>query len=83
VHPGDIAGAASVTFPYLGAQGYVNINDVFPIATNWLQSVAPATDPTSTLARADIIGQGIININDVFPIATNWLQSWTSSPPAP
>jgi hypothetical protein len=81
-HPGDIAGAA-VTFPYFGAQGIVNINDVFPIALYWLQTVPPGTDPTSTLARADIIAQGIVNINDVFPIATHWLKTWnqTNAPP--
>jgi hypothetical protein len=81
VHPGDIAGAALVTFPYLGADGVVNINDVFPIATNWLQTVSPGTNPMSTLARADIIGQGVVNINDVFPIAENWLATWTNTPP--
>jgi outer membrane protein assembly factor BamB len=81
VHPGDIAGAASVTFPYLGADGVVNINDMFPIATNWLKSVPAGTNPTSTLARADILGQGIVNINDVTPIAYNWLATWTNTPP--
>jgi hypothetical protein len=80
VHPGDITGAA-VTFPYLGADGAVNLIDVTPIALNWLKSVPAGTDPTSLLARADINGDGVVNINDLTAIALNWLQTWVSTPP--
>jgi hypothetical protein len=47
--------------------GVVNIKDVFPVATYWLQTVPPAP------AWVDISGTGVININDVFPIAQTWL----------
>jgi outer membrane protein assembly factor BamB len=80
VHPGDIAGAA-VTFPYLGADDRVNMLDVVLIVQWWGYSVAKGTDPTSTLAIADIINQGYVNINDVFPIMHNWMQTWANIPP--
>jgi outer membrane protein assembly factor BamB len=81
VHPGDIAGATLITFPYIGADGDVNLKDVIPISLNWQKTVPSGTDPTSLLARADITGQGIVNINDVTPIALSWLRTWTNTPP--
>ena len=81
VHPGDISGAASVTFPYLGAEGVCNIKDTTPISLNWQTVVPPSTDPTSTLGRADINGDGIVNIKDVTPISLNWQKGWTNTPP--
>jgi hypothetical protein len=81
VHPGDINGAKSVTFTYLGAEGVVNLNDVTPIALNWQKKVPASTDPTSVLARADINGDGIVNLKDVTYIALYWLKTWTNTPP--
>jgi hypothetical protein len=81
VHPGDIAGAASVTFPYFGADGKCNLLDVTPIALNWLRTIPAGTDPTSTLARADINGDGVVNLLDVTYISLNWLKAWTNTPP--
>jgi hypothetical protein len=81
VHPGDIAGARLITFPYLGADGAVNLNDVTAIALNWLKSVPAGTDPTSMLARADINGDGVVNLKDVTFVALYWLKNWTNTPP--
>jgi hypothetical protein len=83
VHPGDIAGATPITFPYLGADNVCNLLDVTPISLNWLAKVPPGTDPTSTLARADINGDGVVNLLDVTIISLNWLAKWTIAPPAP
>jgi hypothetical protein len=79
VHLGDISGAATVTFPYLGADGDCNLLDVVPIAKYWQKKVPLGTDPTSMLARADINGDGVVNLNDVTPIALSWLKTWSTS----
>jgi hypothetical protein len=81
VHPGDIAGAASVTFPYLGADGAVTGKDLHILAMYWLHSVPSGTDPTSDFARADINGDGIVNGLDLHVLALSWLKSWTNTPP--
>jgi outer membrane protein assembly factor BamB len=81
VHPGDITGAASITFPYLGADGDVNLKDLTLIALNWLKTVPAGTDPTSALARADINGDGSVNLRDVTLLALSWLRNWTNTPP--
>jgi hypothetical protein len=81
VHPGDIAGAASVTFPYLGADGTVNAQDFHILARAWLKTVPPGTDPTSNLARADIGGYGIVGAKDFHILAANWLYAWSNTPP--
>jgi hypothetical protein len=81
VHPADIAGATSIAFPYPGADGVVNLKDITLIALNWLQKVPAGTNPTSSLARADIIDQGVVNLKDVTPIALYWLAKWTNTPP--
>jgi hypothetical protein len=80
VHPGDIVGATSVAFPYVGADGIVSILDVGPIAANWLRT-STGVDPLSDLGRADINGDGVVNILDVGPSAVDWLQTWTNTPP--
>jgi hypothetical protein len=80
VHTGDIAGAA-VTFPYLGADGHVTLSDLVLIALNWQKTIPAGTDPTSSLARADINGDGIVNMNDVTAIAQHWMQTWINTPP--
>jgi hypothetical protein len=80
VHAGDIAGAA-VTFPYFGADGKCNLLGVTPIALNWLRTIPAGTDPTSTLARADINGDGVVNLLDVTYISLNWLKAWINTPP--
>ena len=86
VHLGDIAGAASVTFPYLGADGVVNVLDINPIAFNWKppkNTVAwtGLIDPTDAQHRADINRDGIVNVLDINPIAFKWLKTWTNTPP--
>lgn len=80
VHPGDITGA-SVTFPYLGAEGVCDISDAALVGSNWHKTVAPGTDPTSTRARADINWDGIIDISDAAVIGVNWHKTWTNTPP--
>jgi len=80
VHPGDIGGA-SVTFPYLGADGVVNARDLSTLSGNWLQSISSGTNPTSSLARSDINHDGIVNAKDLSILAGHWLQSWTNTPP--
>jgi hypothetical protein len=84
VHSGDIAGAASITFPYLGSDQKVGILDVNPIAFNWGLTVSwtGTIDPTDTLHRADIDGSGRIGITDVNLIAFNWGKTWTNTPPS-
>jgi hypothetical protein len=82
VHPGDIAGVASITFPYLGADGSVNLKDLTLIALSYLKSVPAGTDPTSTLARADINGDGAVNLRDLTYIALEYLKSYSFTPPA-
>jgi hypothetical protein len=81
VHPGDITGAASVTFPYLGAVGSVTGLDLHLLATYWLQTIPSGTNPTSTLARADILGIGSVTGKDFHLLALDWLQTWTNTPP--
>jgi len=81
VHPGDIAGASSITVPYIGSDCVVNIKDVTPISLNWQKSVPPGTDPTSALARADINGDSMVNIKDVTPVSLNWQKTWTKTSP--
>jgi len=80
VHSGDIAGA-SVTFPYLGADGSVTGLDLHLLATCWLQTVPSGTNPTSVLARADIGGAGSVTGKDLHMLAIGWLKSWTNTPP--
>jgi hypothetical protein len=83
VHPGDIAGpgAAPITFPYLGADGAVNLRDLTLIALNYLKTVPAGTDPTSALARADINGDGSVNLKDLTWVALAWLRAWRNTPP--
>jgi hypothetical protein len=82
VHPADIAGAASVDFPYLGADNVVNAKDYSPIAANWLATPTSwDTAPLTVLARADLNGDNVINAKDYSPIAANWLATWTNTPP--
>jgi hypothetical protein len=81
VHPGDIAGASSVVFPYLGSDGSANGLDLSVLATSWLQPVPAGIDPTSGLARADINGDGVVNGLDLAILAGCWLQTWTNTPP--
>jgi len=76
---GDISGAAKPTAPYYGADGVVNSKDVGPIAANWLATVPPGTNPTTTLARADINGDGVVNSKDVSVLAAHWLQTWNTA----
>jgi outer membrane protein assembly factor BamB len=61
--PGDVNG-----------DGVVNILDVGPISTHWLQRAPQFIAPPS-LANADVNGDGVINILDVGPISTHWLQT--------
>jgi hypothetical protein len=83
VHPADIAGNATIAFPYLGADLKDTILDVNPVAFNWGKTVSwtGTIDPTDTLHRADIDGSGRISITDVNPIAFNWGKTWTNTPP--
>jgi hypothetical protein len=81
VHPGDVTGAAPVTFPYLGATGAETGVDFHLLASEWLDAVPPGTDPTSDLARADISGVGVVTGLDFHILARNWLLSWTNTPP--
>jgi len=80
VHPGDIAGAA-VAFPYLGADGKVNLVDLSLVTSNYGNTVPSGTDPTSTLARADINGDGKVNLVDLTYVTGSWLATWTNTPP--
>jgi len=80
-HPGDSSGTTPITLPYLGADNVCNIKDVTPISLNWQEPAPSGTDPTSTLARADINGDGIVNIKDVTPISLNWQRIWANTPP--
>jgi len=81
VHPGDVGGAASVTFPYLGAVGSTTGVDLHLLAHHWLEAVPPGTSPISDFARADINGDGVINGLDLHMLARDWLQTWTNTPP--
>jgi beta propeller repeat protein len=80
VHPGDIANAA-VTSPYLGANGAVTGLDLHVLATYWLRTLPPGTDPTSDLARADINGDGSVTGLDLHILTQDWLLRWTNTPP--
>jgi hypothetical protein len=81
VHPGDIAGA-SVDFPYLGADGIVNVFDLGGITGNWYATLPPSANPLSAPAIADINGDGIVNILDLGCITSNWQATWTNTPPS-
>jgi hypothetical protein len=81
VHPADITGAASVAFPYLGADGVVNIKDAALVGAYWGLSVPSGTDPTSDLARADIGDYGVVNIKDAAIAGAEWGNTWTNTPP--
>jgi hypothetical protein len=81
VHPADVTGAGSVTFPYLGAVGSASGLDLHLLATYWLQSVPSGTDPTSDLARADIGDFGSVSGLDLHILAHFWLLSWADTPP--
>jgi len=80
VHPADIAGA-TVTFPYLGADGAVGPKDLHTLAVYWGQHVPPGTDPTSDLARADINGDGTVGPGDLRILGAEWNLVWTNTPP--
>jgi len=82
VHPADISGASSIAFPYFAADGVCNIKDASLIGANWGRIVPPGTDPTSPLARADIIGGGIVNVKDAAQIGANWGKTWINTPPS-
>ena len=80
VHPADIAGAASVTFPWLGADGTVGTADLRVLGVEWgLSSVG--ADSTSDLARADINGDRSVGIADLHILGVEWGQTWTNTPP--
>jgi outer membrane protein assembly factor BamB len=83
VHSGDIAGAATVAFPYLGADGKVDLLDLTTVTGNWLKSwtAATAPDPTSAEARADINGANKVDLLDLTLVTGNWLRTWTNTPP--
>jgi outer membrane protein assembly factor BamB len=83
VHPGDIAGAALVTFPNLGANGRVELADLLMVAINWKAPVSwtGKFDPTDALHLADIKQKGTIGIDDLMAIAFNWNRTWTNTPP--
>jgi hypothetical protein len=81
VHPGDIAGAASVTFPYLGANGIVSGADLNLLSLYWGLTVPSGTDPTSALARADINGDGKVNSADMNQMGSDWGKTWINTPP--
>jgi hypothetical protein len=66
VHPGDING-----------DGVVNGKDLHILATLWLETVPPETNPTSNLARADINGDGVVNGKDLHILASSWLLSYS------
>jgi len=76
VHPPDIAGAATVHYPYLGSDGICSIKDATLIGLYWLQVVPPDTDPTYDLARADINGDNQVTIKDATLIGLYWMQTW-------
>jgi hypothetical protein len=61
----------------------ININDIGPIAANWLQHVPLGGYNGVINPRADVNQDGIININDIGPIAANWLTSTTAVPADP
>ena len=66
VHPADIAGL-TVSFPYLGADGLVNIKDLTTVTGHWT-ALVPWTgtfDPTDPLHRADVNGDDLVNIKDL------------------
>jgi hypothetical protein len=74
-HPGDIAGAA-VTFPYLGADGVVNLYDLGVITGNWYASVPMTISPISPTAIADIAAVGVVNLFDLGYVTSNWYATW-------
>jgi len=82
VHPADVTGAASVTFPYLGAVGSATGLDLHLLGLYWLQSVPSGTNPTSALARADIGDFGSVSGEDLHILAQFWLLSWKNTPPS-
>jgi outer membrane protein assembly factor BamB len=89
VHPGDIAGVkdpmtAPVTLPYFGADGRVNLGDLFLVAFNWQKTVSwtGKIDPTDALHRADINGSGKIDICDLMAVSFKLKElPWTNTPP--
>jgi hypothetical protein len=81
VHPADIAGVA-VAFPYLGANGGVGGADLNAITLNLGNPIPPGTDPTSTLARADINGDNHVSGADLNILGLEWGHTWTDTPPS-
>jgi hypothetical protein len=75
VHPGDITGKP-VTFPYLGADGVVNIKDGALVGAYWGNTVPAGTNPETALARADILGLGVINIKAGALVGSEWGRNW-------
>jgi hypothetical protein len=82
VHPGDIAGAAMV-FPYLGANGKVEIFDLMTVAFHWNMKVAWTgnINPLDAVHIADIDMSGTVGILDLMAVAFHWNQQWTNTPP--
>jgi hypothetical protein len=76
VHPADIAGAA-VVFPYLGADGVVNLIDLGLITSNWYATVPTGANPLSATAIADIAAVGVVNIIDLGYVTSNWYATWS------
>jgi hypothetical protein len=83
VHPGDIAGAALV-FPYLGADGIINLLDLNHISFNWNKPVSwtGTFNPLDSPHLGDINGDGIINLLDLNNISLKWGRTWTNAPPS-
>jgi hypothetical protein len=96
VHPGDIGGSATVTWPYFASDGYTDIKDISVITSHWHQFLPPAgnpypgstypidgpnSDPGAMLRRADINNDGYIDIRDLSLVTIHWHQQWTNTPP--
>jgi hypothetical protein len=80
VHPADVAGAASVTFPYFGAIGIAGTASLHLIGVCWGNS-SVGLDPTSYVARADIGGYGSVGTADLHILGVEWDLTWTNTPP--
>jgi hypothetical protein len=82
VHPGDIAGKP-IAFPYLGASGKVEIQDLMAVAYNWNKKVTwtGSFDPLDAVHIADIDMSGKVAIQDLMAVAYHWNQQWTNTPP--
>lgn len=84
VHPGDTAGAPTVTFAYLGADCKVSTADLTLLASHWGQVVPweGYFDPTDALHRADTGMYGKVSTGDLTILSTEWGNAWTNTPPS-